>query len=58
MPDVDAVVGERLFSSYLLHEAASIVEEAGFTLVKSWSTRDPRLERGDERWVNVLARKG
>jgi len=34
-----------------------LFEKCGFITIKTWLTNDARLDRQDERWVNILVRK-
>ena len=45
----------RLFSDFTEESLRTLLDEAGgFRTVKLWTTADARLERAEERWVNVL----
>lgn len=48
--------GERTFSNFTEITVERLLNEAGFEVVECGITGDVREGRGDEKWVNVIAR--
>lgn len=49
--------GDRTFSDFTEITAAKLLNEAGFEVIDCGITGDVREGRGDEKWVNVIAKK-
>ena len=49
--------GERTFSNFTQNTVEKMLNEAGFEVKECGVTGDVREGRGDERWVNVIAKK-
>lgn len=50
--------GERTFSDFTEESVSRLLQTAGFTVIELGVTADIRPGRADEKWVNVLARRG
>lgn len=49
--------GERNFSNFTETTVEKLLNEAGFEVIESGITSDVREGHGDEKWVNVIAKK-
>ncbi len=49
--------GDRTFSDFREGSAKKLLSAAGFEVIECGVTSDIRPGRGDEKWVNVIARK-
>jgi SAM-dependent methyltransferase len=47
----------RFFNDFTESTACDLFEKNGFEIIKTWLTNDARLNRQDEKWVNILANK-
>ena len=47
----------RFFNDFTEETARKLFENAGFEIIKTWLTHDARIERQDEKWVNILVKK-
>lgn len=47
----------RYFNDMTETTTRDLFEKCGFITIKIWLTNDARLDRQDERWVNILVRK-
>lgn len=52
------VRGERTFSNFTEETVERLMSDVGFTIVECGITSDIRPERAEEKWVNVIVRKG
>ena len=54
----DRIKDGRYFCDFTEESCRSLMEKAGFVVREMFVTGDVREGRGDEMWVNVIARKG
>ena len=54
----DRVKDGRYFCDFTEESCRSLMEQAGFVVREIFVTGDVREGRGDEMWVNVIARRG
>lgn len=47
----------RYFNDFTESTGCELFEKNGFKIIKTWLTNDARLNRQDEKWVNILANK-
>ncbi|MBQ7928676.1 MAG: class I SAM-dependent methyltransferase, partial [Methanobrevibacter sp.] len=47
----------RYFNDMTEQAARDLFEKCGFETIRTWLTNDARLDRQDERWVNILVKK-
>ena len=47
----------RYFNDLTEDTARDLFKKNGFEIIKTWLTNDARLDRQDERWVNILVKK-
>lgn len=47
----------RYFNDFTEDTAIELFENADFEIIKTWLTNDARLERKNEKWVNILVKK-
>ena len=47
----------RYFNDMTEQAARDLFEKCGFETIRTWLTTDARLDRQDERWVNILVKK-
>lgn len=49
--------GERTFSNFTETTVEKLLNDTGFEMIKSGITGDVRKGRGDEKWINAIAKK-
>ena len=54
----EMIRGERSFTDFAEVSVKELLEDAGFVVLECFVTSDVREGRSDEKWVNVIGRKG
>lgn len=55
--DGEKVHNSRSFSDFTKKPAVTLLEDADFNVLKCFITYDVRIDRIDERWVNIFGIK-